>query len=408
MLSPFVIIVCAVLIGDVAWWQWADRRARETRRPRLWRTLLALFTAAQLGYLLWFITFPDRGRHAHLWVPSSILAMIYLWHLLILPITLLILIPVQWSTLAVMRRRRRRLSQGEVQPEDFMPPTISRRQAMASAALIALPPLLTFTAAGRAMRQVQHFRVNRIELPLASLPRELDGMTIAQVSDLHLGRFTRAGMLPAIVEATNALRADLVVLTGDLIDLTLADLPAGIDFVRRLDPRGGLFIIEGNHDLIENPRGFETRVKDAGLPLLLDESAMATIRGQPVQILGMSWGRGDAWHVGAMARLNPQRRPDAFPILLAHHPHAFDPAAAVGIPLTLSGHTHGGQIMLTPRLGAGPAMFRYWSGLYRRNDSALFVSNGVGNWFPLRIGAPAEIVHLTLRSIPSPSGRGLG
>ena len=78
----------------------------------------------------------------------------------------------------------------------------------------------------------------------------------------------------------------------------------------------------------------------------------------------------------SLRRLVPQRRPDAFQILLAHHPHAFDPAAAVGIPLTLAGHTHGGQLMLNERLGAGPAIYRYWSGLYRKPDgNALVVSN---------------------------------
>jgi predicted MPP superfamily phosphohydrolase len=308
---------------------------------------------------------------------------------------------VQWSALFVARKKWRRTHRsGEVQPEDFKQPAllVSRREALAAGAAVALPPLLTFGAVSRAMSQIHHFRINRVELPVAQLPKELDGLTIAQVSDLHIGRFTRPGMLPAIADATNALRADLVVLSGDLVDLTLADLPAGLDFINRLDPRSGLFVIEGNHDLIESPQAFESRVKGAGVPLLVDESAMVNVRGRPVQVLGMSWGRGDAYHVGAMARLNPQRQPDAFPILLAHHPHAFDPAAAVGIPLTLSGHTHGGQIMLNERLGVGPVMFRYWSGLYRKKDSALFVSNGVGNWFPLRVSAPAEIVHLTLRA----------
>ncbi|MEO6434412.1 MAG: metallophosphoesterase, partial [Tepidisphaeraceae bacterium] len=244
--------------------------------------------------------------------------------------------------------------------------------------------------------------IRKIDVPLASLPPELDGLTIAQVSDVHVGRFTRAANLGAIADATNAFKADLVLLTGDLIDLTLADLPVAIDFVRKLDPRSGLFLCEGNHDLIENPIGFESRVRAAGLPLLLDESRMLSLRNQLVQVMGLTWGRSDAQIVGAMSRLLPQRRPDAFQILLAHHPHAFDTAAAIGIPLTLAGHTHGGQLMLNERLGAGPAMFRYWSGLYQKkdaeNDAALVVSNGVGNWFPLRINAPAEIVHITLRS----------
>jgi len=67
------------------------------------------------------------------------------------------------------------------------------------------------------------------------------------------------------------------------------------------------------------------------------------------------------------------------------------------LPLTLSGHTHGGQLMLNEALGFGPAMFRYWSGRYKRGQSQLIVSNGIGNWFPLRVNAPAELVQITLR-----------
>jgi predicted MPP superfamily phosphohydrolase len=69
----------------------------------------------------------------------------------------------------------------------------------------------------------------------------------------------------------------------------------------------------------------------------------------------------------------------------------------LGLPLTLAGHTHGGQLMLTPELGAGSAMFRYWSGIYQKNSRTVVVSNGTGNWFPVRVNAPAEIIHLTLR-----------
>ncbi len=96
-----------------------------------------------------------------------------------------------------------------------------------------------------------------------------------------------------------------------------------------------------------------------------------------------------------MLELLAQRQTDAFPILLAHHPHAFD--YAKDVPLTLAGHTHGGQLMVTKNFGFGPALYRYWSGLYRKKDRALVVSNGTGNWFPLRTRAPAEIIHLTLR-----------
>jgi hypothetical protein len=134
----------------------------------------------------------------------------------------------------------------------------------------------------------------------------------------------------------------------------------------------------------------------SGLPFLLESQQAVRFRGESVQFLGIRWAHADAQLASSVARVKPQIEPGAFPILLAHHPHAFDAAAAAGFPLTLSGHTHGGQIMLNERVGFGPAMYRYWSGLYRKGPHALIVSNGAGNWFPLRIKAPADIVHLTL------------
>jgi predicted MPP superfamily phosphohydrolase len=135
--------------------------------------------------------------------------------------------------------------------------------------------------------------------------------------------------------------------------------------------------------------------------LLVDESHIVPIRGHLVELLGLPWNHDEHRIADSVRRLGRQLAPGAFPILLAHHPHAFDAAAAAGIPLTVSGHTHGGQLMLTDSVGFGPLMYRYWTGLYRKpehNGAALVVSNGVGNWFPLRTGAPAEIIHLTLRS----------
>jgi predicted MPP superfamily phosphohydrolase len=219
---------------------------------------------------------------------------------------------------------------------------------------------------------------------------------------MHVGRFTNGEVLQKMVRMVNEMRADLVLLTGDLINDALADLETGLELTRALEARFGLAIIEGNHDLIENPAEFEGRVRASGIPFLLDQSTIVDVRGFPVQLLGLSWtrihGQGrDAAIAAAVKKLLEQREGGAFPILMAHHPHAFDAAADAGLPLTLSGHTHGGQLMLNEQLGFGPALFRYWSGLYQRDQSKLIVSNGVGNWFPLRVNAPAEIVHLTLR-----------
>jgi uncharacterized protein len=391
----FLIIIFAIFLGDVGWWLWADRKLRGVPRAKLWRTIVGVWGGFMVGYLLFFIIFNSLARHAHAFLPVWAMAVVYVWHLLILPATILVMGGEQIAALAawVARSRRPKSNPPHIEPSSD---GISRRQLLATAVAMT-PPLATFAATGIALQRVQRFRVRSIELALPQLPADLDGMTIAHVTDLHVGRFTRPSALPRIADAVNQLRADLVLFTGDLIDLTLADLPAGLDFLRKLDPRSGLFLCEGNHDLIEDPDGFEFGVRRAGVPLLLNESTIATVRNTQLQIMGLTWRRGDFGIAGDMSRLITERRPDLFQILLAHHPHAFDPAAAMGIPLTLSGHTHGGQLMLNERLGVGPIMFRYWSGAYRKNDSALVVSNGVGNWFPLRINAPAEIVHLTLR-----------
>lgn len=400
-MSAFLMIIIFILLGDAVWWYVADRQLRRTKRPRLWRTLLGVFCSLQIAYILFFILFRTYGRQAHLVIPAPVIAMVYLWHLLILPITLVALLG--WTIAKSIASLVANPKQKPVQAEPIPASGLSRRDFVTSA-LVAVPPLLTVGAVARGINQLHNFRINRIELPLASLPKELDGLTIAHVSDVHVGRFTRAHMLPAIADATNSLKADFVLLTGDLIDLTLSDLPAAIDFVRRLDPRRGLYLCEGNHDLIESPIAFETGVRKAGIPLLLDESTCVTVNGRDVQLMGLSWTRGDDRIARSVDDLAKVRIPETFPILLAHHPHAFDAAARAGIPLTLAGHTHGGQLMLTENLGAGPLMFRYWSGVYRKNDAAVCVSNGVGNWFPLRINAPAEIIHLTLRHTPGASG----
>jgi hypothetical protein len=139
-----------------------------------------------------------------------------------------------------------------------------------------------------------------------------------------------------------------------------------------------------------------------GVPLLLNQVQTIYPRGIPIQLLGIIWTDRGAPQHDAVKFVLDQRDPSLFPILLAHHPHAWDLAAANGVRLVLSGHTHGGQIMLTKNIGAGPLRFRYWTGLYydRSLDSNLIVSNGVGDWFPLRVNAPAEIVHITLHPDP--------
>jgi hypothetical protein len=292
-----------------------------------------------------------------------------------------------------------------LEPAPHIVPTIiapTRRQILRAAVAI-VPPVACAYALGVSAYESGQFRVRRFVLNFPDLPAALDGVTIANVSDVHIGHFIYGRVLRDISDATNALNADVVVVTGDLIDHSLDDLPAGIDLLRSFRPRHGLFVCEGNHDLFGGRQPFERALLNAGIPLLLNDASTVTVGAARLQFIGARWGlptagrRVHAVDENVSAAL-AHRRADAFPILLAHHPHAFYSAIAHQVPLTLAGHTHGGQLMLTPNLGPGPMMYDFWSGLYEKpNGSKLVVSNGVGNWFPLRINAPAEIVHLTLR-----------
>jgi predicted MPP superfamily phosphohydrolase len=270
------------------------------------------------------------------------------------------------------------------------------RRQMLRTIVLALPTLGTLGATAISIPQKTRFRVRPLAVRIPGLPAALDGLTITHVSDTHVGKFTRGHVLDGMVDAVNRLKSDLVLLTGDLIDHSIDDLPEALDMVERFNPGEGLFNIEGNHDLFDGAELFAKGHADRGIPLLRDQIASLRVRGHPVEIHGMSWSRRESTMRDQVAALAAHRDPDAFPILLAHHPHAFDAAASHGIPLTLAGHTHGGQLMVTPEIGPGPVMYRYWSGIYRKMASSLVVSNGAGNWFPLRTSAPAEIIQIIL------------
>jgi predicted MPP superfamily phosphohydrolase len=388
-----------MLGGDFAWWWRAHRWLRPLPRRRVWRSALAAFMIAQIGGLALVLGSRVNPGLQELVLARPFVAFVYVWHLLVL-LPLLLCWAAAGVGTGVVAAARWIVRLRKPAPPLLVADGLSRREFLGAAAAIA-PAVLTFGTSAVAVPQLTRFRVRRMELPLADLPPALDGMTIAHVTDIHVGRFTHGSVLEDIVRTTNDLRADLVLMTGDLINFSLSDLPVALDVAKNLRGTHGVFMCEGNHDLIENGAEFERRTKDAGVPLLINESTSVKVRGAAVQLLGLRWGgpfngRGGDLGIAASAReLLAQREAGAFPILLAHHPHAFDFAG--GIPLTLAGHTHGGQIMFTETTGFGPWMFRYWSGVYESAGRKLVVSNGVGNWFPLRTWAPAEIVHLTLR-----------
>jgi predicted MPP superfamily phosphohydrolase len=407
-MSIITVIIPALLVLDLVWWFSADRLLRKAGFKGRFRILHGLFFGFQLAALVAVLL----SRRSELWdqLPRFVTTAVYLWHLLILPLLLPLLVVgtvvalVRWVIGKIRTRNAPKTGDADAQIDTT---GISRRAFLAATAAFT-PQLFAVGLTAIALRQLEQFRIRRMTIAIRGLPAALDGLTIAHVSDMHAGRFTRSAVLREMTAAVNDLRSELVLVTGDLINGALHELPEGIDAVRRFDARSGVYMIEGNHDLFPGREAFESGVKASGIPLLVNETEQLTLRGHPVQLLGLRWGGpifrrrqgyDDNTIAAAFEELIALRDREAFPILLAHHPHAFDPAAAAQLPLTLSGHTHGGQLMLNEETGFGPLMFRYWSGHYTKADSHLIVSNGVGNWFPLRTRAPAEIIHLTLRRV---------
>jgi len=258
--------------------------------------------------------------------------------------------------------------------------------------------VFSLAAAGIGAFQAAHPRLAEVTIPVADLAPDLDGLRIAQISDIHLGPLTPAAFLATVVSRVNALHPDLVAITGDLVDATVAE--RGVE----IRPLAGLaapaFFVTGNHEYYFGPAAWCDAVAAAGVTVLRGDHRRVTHGGATVVIAGVDDPArgGDA---GPTATTFPDTALDGAPaadfyLLLAHRPAVGYAAAEAGVDLQLSGHTHGGQFfpwnLLINRI------MPFSPGLHRHRDTWIYTSRGTGFWGPpVRLGAPAEITLLTLR-----------
>ena len=238
------------------------------------------------------------------------------------------------------------------------------------------------------------------ELASPRWPAEFDGLRIGHVSDFHLGELMPLDSALAVVKCLGEQEPDLVACTGDLVDLDHAGADSLLAALASLDPPAGNYVVLGNHDELHDPAGLSRAASDAGVTVLHNEAVRVSRNGSSLVVAGIDWARSAvacARHVDRACGVGLEAD-----LLLAHNPKAFLRAADLGIPLTLAGHTHGGQIAMRNRPNVNLSLtHRRSAGKFQSNGSVLYVTSGVGAWFPLRVNCPAEIAMLTMRHRPA-------
>lgn len=237
--------------------------------------------------------------------------------------------------------------------------------------------------------------IRKIELKVANWPAKFDGIRVGHISDLHVGELMPVSRALEAVELLANAKPDLVACTGDVVDLDVAGCEPVFAALGQLRASMGRYFVLGNHDLLDNEQRVMRLARESGMTTLRGETL--TARGG-LRVGGIDWSRtiaGNAQEVRTIVQQGTVPH-----LLLAHNPKAFREAAKWNVPLTLSGHTHGGQFALLPSLRKKPraaASSVLRAGHYHHGDSHLFVTTGVGGWFPLRVNCPAEVVVITVR-----------
>ncbi len=287
---------------------------------------------------------------------------------------------------------------------------LQRWSAVAVPLLGLLATVLGFWNARRTARVV------RVDVPIAGLPAALHGFTVAQISDVHVGPTIRHSYLARIVARVNTLGADMVAITGDLVDGRVAELQRHVAPLSQLTSTHGTFFVTGNHEYYSGAEAWIDELRRLGVTVLMNEHVVLhhdsghQAQGEPAGeaprtgtaplvvagVADFSAHHFDETHrsspAAALARapLEAQMR-----LLLAHQPRSAQAAADAGFDLQLSGHTHGGQFW--PWMHFVKFQQPFTAGLNKLQDLWVYTNSGTGYWGPpKRFGVPSEITHLRL------------
>lgn len=386
-------LVSSALSAGIHTYVWL-RLVRRAHLPRRWH--LGLTAAMVLLFVSVPISISSRtwapGLGATLgWIAFPWMALVGLTFVALVAIDAARL--VVWLVRRATRAKATRSGSGE-------PTNPDRRLFLARATGGAAATLAgTSVAAGMVEARGTHEVVD-IEIRLAKLPRALDGFTIVQLSDLHVGLTIDRAFVRRVVERTNALSPDLIALTGDLVDGKVEDLRDEIAPLGELRARHGVFAVTGNHEYYAGVDPWIAELTRLGARYLRNERVVIGTADASFELAGVD-DHGAASYRGHgedLAAATAGRDPARALVLLAHQPRQVRRAARHGVDLQLSGHTHGGQIWpwhFIVKIQQGGLL----AGHYEHGGTQLYVTRGCGYWGPpVRLLAPLEITRVILRA----------
>jgi len=240
--------------------------------------------------------------------------------------------------------------------------------------------------------------VKKVLIPIKDLPTDLNGFKIVQITDIHVSPTIKRNFVEGVVDVINNLSADLVALTGDLVDGSVKRLTYDVDPLKLVQSKHGNFFVTGNHEYYSGALVWIEKVRSLGFTVLLNENHLVTHGRGRILLAGVTDYRAGSFyenHQSDPFKAMAGAQPAHVKILLAHQPKSIFDAARAGFDLQISGHTHGGQFYPW-NLFAGIAQ-PFVKGLHRHQNMQIYVSKGTGYWGPpIRLGSPSEITLIKL------------
>jgi predicted MPP superfamily phosphohydrolase len=382
----FLGVACAVLAG-LHYYIWA-RLVRDTRLPAPWRTgalLILIVLGAGLPSMIVLTRRFPAAAHLLAWP-------LYTW----LGTTLLLFVLLAGADILKLLGRAWRWAASSGESVDWGRRTLIARGL--GGAVTTGAAALTAVAVRSATGPVT---VQRVPVILSRLPRALDGLTIVQLTDMHVGPTIGRAFVEEIVGKTNALSPDIIAITGDLVDGPVSSLRDATAPLANLRARHGVFFVTGNHEYYSGAPAWIAELTRLGIRCLRNERVSIGADESSFDLAGVddrSGARfGHEGHGEDLPKALGGRDPARELVLLAHQPRSAFDAERFGVGLQLSGHTHGGQ--LWPFNFVIRLQQPFVAGLHRHGRAQIYVSRGAGYWGPpMRLGAPPEITEIVLRS----------